>query len=292
MEKRANTKRNYIPGTEWVYYQIFCGPASSDKIITDLFFNYLEELFNEKKIKKWFFIRYFDPSHHIRLRLHLSKISYSSEILEKISKILNGYFTSGLIHNIKLDTYQRELERYGHKTICLGEKLFHIDSVYIVRSLDQISSMNTNERWLFALKTNSDILMQFNYDLNMKVEFLNTLQESYGREFGMNKNLRVQLDQKYREYFSKIESVLNINEENTYEFEYKNSLKVIAEELIFLKNQNSLERPLQELLTSYMHMTNNRIFVSKGRINEMVIYYFLHKYFKSLRAKYKYSNTQ
>lgn len=62
-------------------------------------------------------------------------------------------------------------------------------------------------------------------------------------------------------------------------------VKIISER----EQENMLERPLIDLMGSYVHMLMNRLFKSKQRMHEMVIYDFLYRYYKSELAKKKYS---
>lgn len=46
---------------------------------------------------------------------------------------------------------------------------------------------------------------------------------------------------------------------------------------------------LNDLLSSYSHMMVNRLFKTKQRTHEMVLYDFLHRYYKAEIARLKYS---
>lgn len=46
---------------------------------------------------------------------------------------------------------------------------------------------------------------------------------------------------------------------------------------------------MESLLSSYTHMSLNRLFISKNRIYELVLYDFLRRYYTSEIAKRKYT---
>ena len=54
------------------------------------------------------------------------------------------------------------------------------------------------------------------------------------------------------------------------------ALKMVGDEILRLSNK---EVPFDYILSSYIHMSINRLFRSKQRKNEMVIYDFLNKYY-------------
>jgi thiopeptide-type bacteriocin biosynthesis protein len=63
----------------------------------------------------------------------------------------------------------------------------------------------------------------------------------------------------------------------------------IAREILTLNENKQLQMPLTDLMSSYSHMMVNRLFKSKQRTHEMVLYDFLHRYYKSEIARQKYS---
>ncbi|HBX51207.1 MAG: hypothetical protein A2275_06955 [Bacteroidetes bacterium RIFOXYA12_FULL_35_11] len=66
------TSRYFIPGSEWLYYKIYCGPKTADTIIENVFLPVSSKLFENSLIKKWFFIRYSDSDLHLRFRILLN----------------------------------------------------------------------------------------------------------------------------------------------------------------------------------------------------------------------------
>ena len=55
-------KRLFIVGSEWVYYNIYVGPQSSDLVLIDVIKPFAEKLISKQIIDKWFFIRYKDEN--------------------------------------------------------------------------------------------------------------------------------------------------------------------------------------------------------------------------------------
>jgi hypothetical protein len=60
---------------------------------------------------------------------------------------------------------------------------------------------------------------------------------------------------------------------------------ILASEIASIKEHINPENEI-DLLFSYNHMTVNRLFRTRQRANEMVIYYFLHKFYASSIARH------
>ena len=88
----------------------------------------VKELKKENLIKKWFFIRYADPRHHIRLRFNFYDNESIGVIISKLHLHLKKLDDLKFIWKVQIENYRREVERYGTNTISLSEEIFHRDS--------------------------------------------------------------------------------------------------------------------------------------------------------------------
>lgn len=288
------TKRSFILGDEWIYYKIYSGAKTSDLVLTDIIKPVADFLIKESIIDKWFFIRYADPKHHIRLRFHYKNPKAVCEIINKLQPLFSQYTNEDLIWKIQTDTYNRELERYGYNTMELSETIFFHDSETVSNFLSLIEGDEGEElRWLFGLRMIDALLDCFSFSIDYKLKLLNRLKTGFGNEFGMNRFLKKQLDDKYRQERKKIEDFFSLDEQKTHDFlpilkvlsKYKSTISPLAEELVHLNSHKKLEVELENLLSSYIHMTMNRLFKSKNRIHELVCYDFLYRFYKSMIAR-------
>lgn len=286
--------RSFSLGSEWLYYKIYCGVKTADKILIEVIKPLTEQLIKNKLIANWFFIRYADPDVHLRLRFHLSDISKIGEVIRLFYNAVNEYQESGLIWKIQADTYQREIERYGVATMNLSEQLFCHNSNYTIEFLNQINGNEGEElRWLFGIKTVDELLSLFQYKTKHKLLLLEKLKTGFALEFNMNKNLKMQLDKKYRDKRNSIEAFLLYDEQFNKKYQFITTLlKVnnenitpIVQEILYMQQNKSLELPLNDLLVSYIHMFLNRLFKNKQRLHEMVIYDFIWRTYRSELAK-------
>lgn len=283
--------RTFIPGSEWVYFKIYTGTKVADAILKNELFCYVSEMLNNNIIDKWFFIRYNDPHFHIRLRLYLKNKKDYSIIFNRFFDFFLPIVESDLVWNIQCDSYHREIERYGANTITIIEDLFFIDSRYIIRLLQQLDNEDAEQqRWKLALVIVDNYLSAFKLDLEKKRDFSKVNANNLKNEFGLiHHNETKQLNDKYRFFRNDIEnSMLNRNE--TFKSidiikMHMQALMPLIEKLIILEKSCELQVTMISLISSLIHMSLDRLFRTKNRLHEMVIYEFLSRYYASEIAK-------
>jgi len=293
----STVQRRFIIGDIWLYYKLYTGPKTADMVLTKIINPVAKELLENNFIKQWFFIRYKDPKHHLRVRFQSSNSEFISEIVNKFHEPFKNYIDQDLLWKVQLDTYQRELERYGKNTIELAEKQFFYDSTMISNFLSLIEGEEGEEiRWLFGLRAIENLLNVFQYTDEGKLNLLEILKTNFGNEFGMSRFLKKQLDVKYRSYREKISKFMVLTPKNNPDFiplldlldTNAKGIKSLATKILHYEKNKTLQMELNNLMNSYIHMLMNRLFKSNNRLNEMVCYDFLYRYYKSEWAMKKY----
>lgn len=294
------SQKQFSIGSEWLYYKIYCGVKTADYILTQKIKPIVAHLLGNNSIDKWFFIRYSDPETHLRFRLHLTDIRHHQLIIELINKELAPLLQQNVITKLQTDTYMRELERYGDNSMELTETLFYYDSECCVNSIDLLDVETGNAiRWQFALRATDQLLTDFNLTLQQKMELMTWLSQSFFKEHGGNKELQLQLNEKYRKLRKEVETTLNraLDTENEMypllqllEHKTQHTKDVIAQ-LLKLKEANQLQINFNDLMCSYAHMLLNRVFMAKQRTNEFIIYDLLQRHYKSMLARIKLSTN-
>lgn len=272
-------KRIFIPGNKWLYLKIYTGIKTADIILEEAI-QYLTESFQQKDyISKWFFIRYNDPKPHLRIRFKINNTADYSRILDKINEALQKYIESGEISNIVVDTYNREIERYGENTIEEAETLFYKNSEFTLQCLHY----DDEEKIIVSLFYIDEILSKLNLTIKEKLDWIKDFNAAFKYEFNADKKLNSQLDKKYREFKPKYVDFLQSDEF----LEERNSVISNIEEsnpelqnIIHNHKNQTLEMPFQSLFQSIFHMNINRFFISNQRLFEMVIYDYLLRYYK------------
>lgn len=286
-------QRTFTPGYEWIYIKIYCGLKTADTILVEVIKHLIDQLFDKRVITKFFFIRYTDPEHHIRLRFMVVE-KYDPIITEKLNELLIPYLASNQIWKIQTDSYQRELERYGPENMENTELFFSYDSIACVRILSLLEGDKGDEiRWQFAVKGVNDILNLFGLDIYQKKEITFAMNAFILKEFPLDKKeIKKDLSSKYRSNYDKVHLALQPVLESTHEFypvwqifsERNKNMNHCIEFITNLELIGKLSVNRTEIISSYIHMFLNRFLRSKQKLQEMVIYDFLHKHYKSVVA--------
>lgn len=285
----SSPKGEFLPLSEWIYFKIYCGNESMDEILSTYIYKSIQELEKANMISKWFFIRYADPKNHIRLRIKPSQDKFNNTVVKQMLNLFELLKEKYLIYNISIDSYKRELLRYGNNSIELSESYFYIDSNLVIDVLSQDLSFRTK----YSIASIYSILNEFEFDEKEKIQFVSNMAENFFIEHGGNKLTKISLDKKYREIRNEIHSIFTKKDEyNETELLLINNLKLridqtseLLGELNILKKKNKLEVELNHFVSSLIHMMINRLFPSKQRTQEFITYYFLKKELKSLNAR-------
>ncbi|HEU4788849.1 MAG TPA: thiopeptide-type bacteriocin biosynthesis protein [Flavobacterium sp.] len=277
-------KRDFCIGSEWLYYKIYTGVKTADVILIENLYPIIQELKTENRLQKWFFIRYKDPDEHIRVRFYCENIENTSIIISKFYPVLQMLLQENTIWKVQTDTYQRELERYGKKTIEESETLFWQDSEMMLNYLSLKSSFIKNEiELIFSFLSIDSFLNSFSINNIHKLTLMDELQASFKKEFDADKTLKKEMNKHYRELSQEAHYFLYKTASEDYSKIYeliqekqKQSIKAI------LSIKGKLTIPLLEFLKSHIHMMINRQYSSKQRIYELLIYDHLFRYYKNI----------
>jgi thiopeptide-type bacteriocin biosynthesis protein len=299
IEKKYVT-RNFSVGSEWLYYKVYSGIKSSDRVLKDVIYPLTEMLLAEKIIDSWFFIRYADPNVHTRIRFHFSEVENIGTVIKRFELALSPFKKDGVVWKVQADTYKRELERYGSSTMLISEQLFYYDSKKVVSFLNLIEGdLGEEYRWRFAFLSVESLLDQYDLTLESKMDLMYDLKEGFGREFEMQKSLKIQLDKKYRELRPIITELLFQTEPESDEISqlihlitmHRMESKAEIEEIKLLLSKGLLEIPFFDFLASHIHMLLNRIFSNRQRFHELMVYDFSWRTYRSELAKRKKNNN-
>ncbi len=279
-------QRTFIPGDEWLYYKLYCGKRTADTVLINIIKPLTEHLLANKLIDKWFFIRYSDPDAHLRIRFHCNDTNKIGEVMLEVKKAIQNYVDNDLIWKVVIDSYQREIERYGMDTMLFSEELFYLDSTVCLKALDLIKEDYL--LFMFALRSIDIIFKVFNFTLPENVTFCKENLEAFKVEFNSNKSLNRQLNKKYQGIKHELIYFMDLKNSEEYQIlidildEKNNNLTKLKDNLFDkrIKDVGSIKN----ILSSHIHMIVNRIFRDKQRLHELICYHALSKYY-SFRQK-------
>ncbi|MEG0928890.1 lantibiotic dehydratase [Chryseobacterium sp.] len=265
----VSIQRSFAPGSEWLYLKIYCNSNISDHLLS-IAKPLLYELIESKAAESFFFIRYTDPHHHIRLRINLAQKELYAEVLQRFYEILDPYFQEETVWNLQIDSYHREIERYHSELMAKTEVAFYYDSLLILHLMDHENFMESEEIRLFSAVKNVEYwLSLFGLSLQEKLDFCKSMENVFLQEF--SSELKSHINSQYR-----------LLKDDLYSFfenhEYEKDFNRRNKDLIHLKL-------CKENVSSYIHMSINRWFSSEQRAMELMVYSFTTKYYNRILSQ-------
>jgi lantibiotic biosynthesis protein len=128
--------RVFPPGSEWVYLKLYCGPDLQNDLLVGPVRELTHRVLGEKLASQWFFLRYTDPDHHLRLRFRCIQPEQRASIFAELCGWGTALVEHGRCLRFAFDTYDREVERYGGpEAIVIAEQIFGVDSSSVVEYL-------------------------------------------------------------------------------------------------------------------------------------------------------------
>ncbi|PIF31807.1 thiopeptide-type bacteriocin biosynthesis protein [Flavobacterium sp. 9] len=275
-------KNRFFPGDEWLYYKIYCGYKVSDVLLTEIIKPFTEKLIKENYIKKWYFIRFNDPNYHIRFRLELTDKKNIGHIIHEFNNLLQEYIESKSVWSLQIDCYDREIERYGLNTMELAEEVFFNDSIeitnFLAGSKNEDTEIISESKPIFSLKLIDLYLTHFELSDSQKLSFMERLRDSFYKEFDINKDNKKQIEKVYNNHKESIyKQLLDTNNSIINTAIKKNIDKILK----VTKQELTPENNVTYLISSFIHMSLNRLYYSNNRIHELVCYDVLWKFYKS-----------
>jgi thiopeptide-type bacteriocin biosynthesis protein len=283
--------RRFPPGSEWLYAKLYTGTGTADQLLNHLVGPLVRSSMASGAADAWFFIRYADPDWHLRLRLHGEPGRLHAEVLAGLEAAAAPLLETGQLWRMQLDTYEREVERYGgDRGIELAEQLFAADSEAVLTILGSLSGdAGLDLRWRLAM-AGIDLLFE---DLGLTLEDKRSMargaRESFGREFGIDGNFRGQVSQRYREERARLEALLDPGQALPAPLaaglealrRRSDQVAPVTAELRQLGQAGRLSVTLADLARSVAHMHANRLLRSAHRAQELVLYELLDRAYSS-----------
>ncbi|MEO6282319.1 MAG: lantibiotic dehydratase [Dyadobacter sp.] len=272
-------EQHFAYGSEWLFLKIYTSEKSNESPLISVLYPLICKLLEDQIIQQFFFVRYNDPDPHFRLRFWGDPATkFYQQVWEAVHDAVAPLLQAGTIHDIQTDTYCRELERYDWNHIALYEKLFQVDTLDTMHFLAGCNR-DENERFLFSIKKIDKLLSDADYSLSQRHALIEKLKEGFFDEFKGDPALRKKLNVRYRHSKTEIQQLLQTHETDRD-----------GEQRLLLKQLPKEDKKRETILSSLAHMTVNRIFPSKQRVYELMLYHCLFKHYDSVVARNRQSN--
>lgn len=285
--KDYTAKAIFSPLSECIYLKIYAGNKFAEKLLLEVIPQLVSALNKTNIISKWFFIRYHDPKHHLRLRFFLKDNINRDLLFSILNKHLDVFVSNQLISDLQIGTYKRELERYGNYTIDECEEWFFHNSNMVLQLLPVVMKLEENYKYAAILYCINSLLVQFDFSLTEKLTFSQNQFNLFAHEFNVDKSVRQRLADDYRAETKNIKSFMNDSIINEHIYINKvweiNALQIHKSNAVIasIKTKQEPGLILNGIIGSLVHMFVNRAFSSNQRHVEMVLYYRLIKYYSS-----------
>jgi thiopeptide-type bacteriocin biosynthesis protein len=287
--------RSFPPGSEWLYAKLYAGAATVDQILLQVVRPLTKLIMQTGAADRWFFIRYGDPDWHLRLRFHGEPGRLQTQVWPAFQSAVAPLLEDGRVWRVQLDTYEREVERYGGpEGVVLAERLFQADSEAVLALLATLpEDARSDTRWRLALGGVDLLLCDLGFDFAAKSAVMKRLRDAFAREFRVDANLKHQLGEKYRKERQRLEALLDSYSDAAHAApsacsafgQRSERLAPVIDELKALEMAGCLSGPLTRLAPSYIHMHINRLLRSAQRCHEVVLYDFLDRLYESRLAR-------
>ena len=287
----SSVRRRFPPGSEWLYAKLYTGTGTADEVLDHLIGPLVRSSLGSGAADAWFFTRYSDPDWHLRLRLHGEPGRLHAEVLLSLEAAAAPLLETGQLWRVQLDTYEREVERYGgDRGIELAEQLFAADSEAVLGILGSLSGdAGLDLRWRLAMAGMDLLFDDLGLTLEEKRRVARQERQGFGAEFAVDGTFRGRVSRRYRAERALLEASLDAGPDPPaslaagLEALHRRSLRLapVMDELRVLARAGRLSRTMTDLATSYAHMHANRLLRSAHRAQELVLYELLDRAYSS-----------
>ncbi|KIO68335.1 hypothetical protein B4064_0974 [Caldibacillus thermoamylovorans] len=251
-------ERVKLPFEDWIYLKLYGVNSNMDDLIAFYISEYCREKWAKGEIEKYFFMRYADPEQHIRLRLNASE-GKLLQMYPDIKQWLRTLMEKGLLSRFSIDTYEKEIERYGgRELIHFAETLFCTDSIVTedILKLKRLKTINFSDE-VIGMVSIIHYMEQFGLEYESQLDFMQQQvnKQDYREDFKQNRSYYMKVcntDNDWKGLRETEEGTLLLNVLN----QRNDSIKAYAKKI-----REGLEASSElSILDSVIHLHCNRLF--------------------------------
>ena len=248
--------RERPPGSEWLYAKVYAPGTIADQLVAGPLGEFARDALVSAIADDWFFVRYRDQRPHLRVRFRGEPRGLTGELTPRLYALASDLIDRGACQAFALDTYERELERYGGEAgMDVAEAVFGVDSGIIVEliRLDLSRAISVPREQLCVL-TLDCLLEGLGLDSEARVRWCATHVPS-----------RHDVTAEWREHKDELRSLLGSRGKTSTSLaplleSFTRDLRPHGERLAALRDEGAIEWPAaDDVLASFAHMHCNRL---------------------------------
>ncbi len=284
--RAPSLRRRFVPGSPWLYAKIYCGESSGDRVLREA----IAPIVRAHE-GPWFFLRYSDPDPHVRVRLFGEPAALLGEILPALERALAPLLDAGVARKLVLDTYERELERYGGDAgMELVERLFWRDSEAVLAIVELLEGdAGADARWRLAVRGIESMLDALGLAQAEREKIASDAKESLGREMNANTPLWARIGDRFAKERASLDAMFTPDAARDAEHDLEPGFALLAARDVHVREIAAELRArdvrIPDLAWSLVHMHANRLLHASQRAQELVLYDFLRRLHASKRSR-------
>lgn len=256
---KKDTDESYIklPGSEYFYVKIYIPYKLQDDFICNKLIPFCYKMESTQNIDSFYFIRYKDEEHHLRVRFKGDQKKILENFVSQFFSFAQENVNKKIIKKITVDTYHREVNRYGGPLLInKAENFFNTDTklVYNLLKLQKC----TMPMEVIASITIVGFLHNSSLSIKQQKKFLLQMinKYEYKKDFRIFKERLINIADPYRNW----KGLINDDELSglhRYIIETTNELNSYLNDAF--NSENELWNSKQSILFSIIHMHCNRL---------------------------------
>lgn len=287
-------RRTFVPGSEWLYVKCYTGTSNADRLLARGVADLVARQAAAGTVARWFFVRYGDPDWHLRLRFHGDPEQLTRQVLPELSQIIAEAIADGAVWKMQIDTYHREIERYGGESgMELSEDFFWRDSESVLEILRLLpGDEGVDARWRLCVRSWDVLLSDLGCSLETKRRLMVDMRDRWAGQLRAAKATTRALGDRFRSERQSLEALFNGNEA-THPLAsalavLRRRSQALAGTMQALRDERGHGRltvPVEVLVGPYLHMHTNRLLRSAHQPQEFVISDFLCRLYEAQMAR-------
>ncbi len=271
---RTTSGQRFFPGSDWLAAHIYCAPHVAEQMLTEQMTSLVARSRESRGLRRWFFSRSTDLEFHLRIRLLMASEADHAAMLRQLHALLAPQLASGSVWRMCVDTYDREVERYGGlESIEIAERMFEIDSDFVAAALASFrNDEDRSARWNATLLGIHQMVQAFELEPAARAELLRRCRVAWAPRGDaaaeVERGARATFQDRRDELLQMLRQDTAVMVDPELWADRLGQMQVAARKLLTMHGNTTTEGILESLL----HMHVNRVFAPDGDFGEFRLY--------------------